>query len=66
MKILIFGLTISSSCGNVHATVWRSLWRQLIARWHHIVFFERDVPYYAAHRDLAVIDEQSVTLPIVE
>ena len=52
MKIVIFGLTISSSWGNGHATVWRSLCRQLIGRGHTIVFFERDVPYYAGARDL--------------
>ena len=52
MKIVIFGLTISSSWGNGHATIWRSLAGALIARGHRIVFFERDVPYYAAHRDL--------------
>ena len=56
MKIVIFGLTISSSWGNGHATVWRSLCRQLINRGHEIVFFERDVPYYATHRDLRTID----------
>lgn len=52
MKIVIFGLTISSSWGNGHATLWRGLCRALAARGHRIVFFERDVPYYAAHRDL--------------
>jgi spore maturation protein CgeB len=52
MKIVIFGLTLSSSWGNGHATVWRSLWRALVRRGHQPVFFERDVPYYAAHRDL--------------
>jgi spore maturation protein CgeB len=62
MKIVIFGLTISSSWGNGHATVWRSLCRQLIGRGHDIVFFERDVPYYAAHRDLCVIDGGTLRL----
>ena len=52
MKLVVFGLTISSSWGNGHATLLRALFRQLIARGHHVVFFERDVPYYAAHRDL--------------
>src|SRR5438477_6768688 len=52
MKLVIFGLTISSSWGNGHATLWRGLCRALTGRGHHIVFFERDVPYYAAHRDL--------------
>ena len=62
MKIVIFGLTISSSWGNGHATVWRSLCRQLIGRGHTIVFFERDVPYYAAHRDLSAIDGGTLRL----
>jgi spore maturation protein CgeB len=52
MKLVIFGLTISSSWGNGHATLLRALFRQLIGAGHEIVFFERDVPYYAAHRDL--------------
>src|SRR5436305_297719 len=56
MKIVIFGLTISSSWGNGHATVWRSLCRQLVRRGHDVVFFEHDVPYYAAHRDLWTMD----------
>jgi len=52
MKLVIFGLTVSSSWGNGHATLWRGLCRALAARGHEIVFFERDVPYYAEHRDL--------------
>jgi spore maturation protein CgeB len=52
MKIVIFGLAISSSWGNGHATLWRSLCAALARMGHQIVFFERDVPYYAAHRDL--------------
>jgi spore maturation protein CgeB len=51
MKIIIFGLTISSSWGNGHATLWRGLCRALAKRKHAIVFFERDVPYYAMNRD---------------
>ncbi len=52
MKFVIFGLTVSSSWGNGHATIWRGLCRALARRGHRVVFFERDVPYYAAHRDL--------------
>ncbi|HVV70404.1 MAG TPA: glycosyltransferase, partial [Verrucomicrobiae bacterium] len=52
MKLIIFGLTVSSSWGNGHATLWRGLCRALAHRGHEVVFFERDVPYYAAHRDL--------------
>jgi spore maturation protein CgeB len=52
MRFVIFGLTVSSSWGNGHATLWRGLWRALAQRGHRIVFFERNVPYYAQHRDL--------------
>src|SRR5947209_2326724 len=52
MKFVIFGLTVSSSWGNGHATLWRGLWRALARRGHQVVFFEKDVPYYAAHRDV--------------
>jgi len=52
MRLVIFGLTVSSSWGNGHATLWRGLWRALARRGHHVVFFERDVPWYASNRDL--------------
>jgi spore maturation protein CgeB len=52
MKLVIFGLTISSSWGNGHATLWRGLCKALARRGHEIVFFERDVAYYALNRDL--------------
>ena len=52
MRIVVFGLTVSSSWGNGHATLWRGLIRALARRGHHVAFFERDVPYYAAARDL--------------
>jgi len=51
VKIVIFGLTISSSWGNGHATLWRGLCKNLVRLGHDIVFFERDVPYYAGARD---------------
>ncbi|HXT13599.1 MAG TPA: glycosyltransferase [Candidatus Angelobacter sp.] len=53
MKIVIFGLTVSSSWGNGHATLWRGLIKALSRRGHDVTFFERDVPYYAKHRDLS-------------
>lgn len=52
MKLVIFGLSLSSSWGNGHATIWRGLCRALSSKGHRIVFFEKDVPYYSAHRDL--------------
>src|SRR5579875_1345656 len=51
MRIVIFGLSISSAWGNGHATLLRGLFRALHEGGHHIDFFERDTPYYAAHRD---------------
>ncbi len=52
MKLVIFGLTVSSSWGNGHATIWRGLCSALARQGHRVQFFERDVPYYAVHRDL--------------
>ena len=53
MRIVVLGLTLSSSWGNGHATTFRALLAALAARGHDILFLERDVPWYAAHRDLA-------------
>jgi spore maturation protein CgeB len=52
MKFAVFGLTVSSSWGNGHATLWRGLIRALTDAGHELAFFERDVPYYATTRDL--------------
>ena len=52
MKIVIFGLTVSSSWGNGHATLWRSLINALLRRGHQVSFYEKDTPYYANTRDL--------------
>lgn len=62
MKIVIFGLSISSSWGNGHATIWRALTRALAGRGHKIIFFERDAPYYAAHRDMTAFDGVDLVL----
>ncbi len=52
MKIVIYGLTITSSWGNGHATTYRSLCKALAARGHTIVFVEKDVEWYRSNRDL--------------
>src|SRR5438046_1273775 len=52
MRIVILGLSITSSWGNGHATTYRALMRELSARGHRVLFLERDVPWYARHRDL--------------
>lgn len=50
--VVVIGLSISSSWGNGHATTYRSLLGALARRGHDVLFLERDVPWYAAHRDL--------------
>jgi spore maturation protein CgeB len=52
LEIVILGLSITSSWGNGHATTYRGLVRELVARGHAVLFLERDVPWYAAERDL--------------
>jgi len=52
LDIVIIGLSITSSWGNGHATTYRGLMRELVARGHTVLFLERDVPWYAAARDL--------------
>ena len=54
MKIVFLGLSITSSWGNGHATNYRALVRALAERRHEVLFLERDVPWYAAQRDLPV------------
>ena len=51
MHFVIFGLTVSSSWGNGHATLWRGLLKAMGRRGHTASFYERDVPYYASTRD---------------
>ena len=52
MKIVICGLSITSSWGNGHATTYRALARALHARGHEVTFFERDLEWYASNRDM--------------
>jgi spore maturation protein CgeB len=52
MRIVILGLSITSSWGNGHATTYRALVRALAARGHDVLFLERDRPWYADNRDL--------------
>jgi spore maturation protein CgeB len=51
MRIVILGLSLSSSWGNGHATTYRSLVKGLALCGHQVTFLERDVPWYAEHRD---------------
>jgi spore maturation protein CgeB len=51
MKLVVLGLSLSSSWGNGHATTFRALLKAFAARGHEVTFLERDVPWYAGHRD---------------
>ncbi|KMO18490.1 CgeB family protein [Methylobacterium platani] len=53
LDLVVLGLSLSSSWGNGHATTYRALLRAFAERGHRVTFLERDVPWYAAHRDLA-------------
>jgi spore maturation protein CgeB len=52
MKLVILGLSITSSWGNGHATTYRGVVREFGARGHDVLFLERDQPWYASNRDL--------------
>lgn len=52
MKLVVLGLSLSSSWGNGHATTYRALLNAFAARGHEVLFLEQDAPWYAAHRDL--------------
>ncbi len=52
LKMVLLGLSITSSWGNGHATTYRGLVRELSRRGHEVLFLERDMPWYAANRDL--------------
>jgi spore maturation protein CgeB len=52
LRLVVIGLSMSSSWGNGHATTYRGLLRALSERGHDILFLERDQPWYADHRDL--------------
>lgn len=62
LRIVILGLSITSSWGNGHATTYRSLVRALAQRGHQVLFLERDMPWYRANRDAADLPAGSVQL----
>jgi spore maturation protein CgeB len=62
MKIVILGLSITSSWGNGHATTYRGLVRELAARGHDVLFLERDLPWYADNRDARRFSPATVAL----
>ncbi len=73
MKLVIFGLSITSSWGNGHATTFRALCQALRRRGHRIVFFEHNLEWYQNNRDLPhpsycevkLFEEWNRALPLV-
>ncbi len=52
MKLVVLGLSLSSSWGNGHATTYRALLREFALLGHEVLFLERDVEWYRSNRDL--------------
>src|SRR5688572_11498494 len=52
LKIVILGLSITSSWGNGHATTYRGLVRELSSRGHDVLFLERNAEWYESNRDM--------------
>ncbi len=50
MRLVVIGLTLSSSWGNGHATTYRALLSAFAARGHDVLFLEREAPWYAGDR----------------
>jgi spore maturation protein CgeB len=51
VRVIIAGLSITSSWGNGHATNYRALAGALRALGHDVLFLERNQPWYAQNRD---------------
>ena len=62
LRIVIFGLSITSAWGNGHATTYRALVRALAKLGHRVTFYERQQPWYAANRDMPHPDFCAVVL----
>ena len=62
MKIVVYGLSVTSSWGNGHATTYRSLLRALSRKGHSVVFVEKDVQWYRDARDMPSPDFCTVVL----
>ena len=62
MRIVVLGLSVTSSWGNGHATTYRALLRGLHQRGHEVLFLERDKPWYRENRDLPQLSYAHVAL----
>jgi spore maturation protein CgeB len=52
VKIVIYGLAITSSWGNGHATTYRSLCKALARRGHQVHFVEKNLEWFRNNRDM--------------
>ncbi|MDE3130559.1 MAG: glycosyltransferase [Acidobacteriota bacterium] len=52
MKVVVIGLSITSSWANGHAANYRGLVRELAARGHQVLFCEHDTPWHESTRAL--------------
>jgi len=55
-RLVVFGLSLSSSWGNGHAIPFRGLCAELAWRGFDITFYERDVEWYRSNRDVRAPD----------
>jgi spore maturation protein CgeB len=62
MRIVVLGLSITSSWGNGHATTYRALLRALGERGHSVLFLERDKPWYRENRDVPALRHVRIAL----
>ncbi|HEX9016003.1 MAG TPA: glycosyltransferase, partial [Chloroflexota bacterium] len=61
MKLVVFGLSITSSWGNGHATTYRGLLKALSSRGVDVHFVEKAAPWYSTNRDLWSCDYARIT-----
>ena len=62
MKLVVIGLSITSSWGNGHATTYRGLLREFARRGHAVQFLEHDVSWYADNRDVRELSGVDIAL----
>ncbi|MFL6350663.1 MAG: glycosyltransferase [Bryobacteraceae bacterium] len=62
MNCVFVGLSITSTWGNGHATTYRGLLKQLSKLGYTATFLERDVPWYASHREFEQLPYCTVAL----
>jgi spore maturation protein CgeB len=62
LNCVFLGLSITSTWGNGHATTYRGLLKELSKRGCTVTFLERDVPWYASHREFDDVPYCAVAL----